>query len=530
MHKVEELENKNLFDNRDALVYANRPKSLSEMFERTVNLYSDREALADKESRLTYKDVAEKVDRLAYNLKYVWQIKKGDRVAIALGNIIEYPVIIFAVAQIGAVVVPLNVRMKRQEFTFMIRDSGAKMLILEEDIWNELRDMAKDVETLQNVFMVSSGKVPSGIKPFSALLASESTERVVEPVNEEDALFLMYTSGTTGLPKGAIGTHVGVIHNVINYRKILGTDANDSTLAVVPLFHVTGLIGQLIHMFCIGGRIVLMKNYKTDLMLQLLEQEKITFSFMVPTIYVLMLLNENLERYDLSSLRLAAYGGAPMALETISQLSQRFPNMDLRNAYGATETSSPATIMPAGEYLRKPSSVGKAVPGAHIKVMDENDREMRANEVGELWIKGSMVVPGYWNNISANQKEFVNGFWRSGDLGKIDEEGFIYILDRKKDMINRGGEKIYSIEVEGVLYGHPKILEASVVAVPDGVFGEQVKAAIVLRPGQKLDEEEVRGWVSNKLADYKVPKHVVFVTELPRNPGGKVIKSKVREL
>ena len=472
------------------------------------------------------------VDRLAFNLRNVWLVNKGDRVALILGNRLEFCVSMFAIAQIGAITVPLNTRLRSEEFKYMLKNSGAKILILEEKFWKEISSIRLEVTSLEEIFYLAPDHqtLPDGVKPYAELLAREPDQRIVDCCQEDEPVFIMYTSGTTGFPKGAVGTHLGMIHSAINYQIIMNTCAKDSSLLVVPLFHVTGLIGQLIHMFLVGGKTVLMGEYKTDTMLQLLEKEAVTFSFVVPTIYVLMLLNENLDKYDLSKLRLAAYGGAPMSLQTINQLAERFPNLDLRNAYGATETSSPTTVMPMGEAVRKSSSVGKPVPGAVVKVMSEDQQELGVNEVGELWIKGAMVVPGYWENPLANDREFVDSFWRSGDLAKIDEEGFVFIMDRKKDLINRGGEKIFCVEVEDALYSHPKVFEASVVGVPDLIFGEQVKAVIVPKPGEVIDPDEIKNWVAGKLADYKVPKVVSIVDLLPRNPGGKVIKSIVKDL
>jgi acyl-CoA synthetase (AMP-forming)/AMP-acid ligase II len=525
------LTNINIGD-REVLVYPHRPKNLTELLDLTVSRYPDNIALVSGNQRLTFREFKMMVDRLAYNLKDVWLVQKGDRVALLLGNVLEFCISIFAIAQIGAITVPLNTRLKSEELKYMLKNSGSKILILEEKFWEEISVIRTHVNDLKEIFCVAPDDqaLPPDVYPFTELLAHEPDRRIVDCCQEDERVFIMYTSGTTGLPKGAIGTHLGMIHSAINYQVIMNTCAEDSTVLVVPLFHVTGLIGQLIHMFLVGGKTVLMEEYKTDTMLQLMEKEVVTFSFVVPTIYVLMLLNANLEKYNLSRLRLAAYGGAPMSLQTIKQLAERFPNLDLRNAYGATETSSPTTVMPFGEAIRKSSSVGKPVPGAVVKVMSDDQQELDVNQVGELWIKGAMVVPGYWENPSANAKEFVDSFWRSGDLAKIDEEGFVYIMDRKKDLINRGGEKIFCAEVEDVLYSHPKVFEATVVGFPDPIFGEQVKAVIVPRPGEVIEQEEIKSWVNAKLADYKVPKIVSFVNQLPRNPGGKVIKSAVKDL
>jgi long-chain acyl-CoA synthetase len=252
--------------------------------------------------------------------------------------------------------------------------------------------------------------------------------------------------------------------------------------------------------------------------------------FNVPTIYIMMMAHSDFSLNSYSKVNCIAYGGAPMSSETIYRLRKYFPNSYLHNAYGATETSSPATIMPQVFKETKIDSVGLPVPVGEMVVVNDMDERCLPGEVGELLIKGPMIVEGYWNNEAANQTSFMNGFWRSGDLAKIDEDGFVYIVDRKKDLINRGGEKIFSIEVENVLYNHPKVLEAAVVGVPDSLFGEVVKAVIVPKVDETIEEQEIRDFVAERLANYKVPKLVEFVSELPRNPAGKIVKTALRNV
>lgn len=474
--------------------------------------------------RLTYTQFRKLVDDAAFSLSARHGISRGDRVALLLGNSIEFCISIFAVAQLGAITVPLNNRLKSSELEFMLNHSGSCCLIVDRDYWQNISAIRASLLTVREIFYVGED-LPGGTTGFKTLTSDPAPKTISVDVGEEDIAFIMFTSGTTGTPKGAMGTHMGMIHSAINYVKVFRTDPGDRTLLVVPLFHVTGLIGQLIHMIYVGGTTVLMREYKTELMIELMSRENITFTFVVPTIYVLMLMNPNLKKYSLNSYRIAAYGGAPMSMDTIHKLSEHFPKLKLHNAYGATETSSPATLLPSRDALNKASSVGLPVPVGDLKVVDENGNALPPNEVGELWIKGPMVVPGYWENPEANAREFSDGFWHSGDLARIDRDGYVYIMDRKKDMINRGGEKIFCVEVEDVLYSHPKVLEAAVVGVPDEIFGEQVKAIVIPRPGQSPDEEEIRRWVAERLADYKVPRFVEFHDQLPRNPGGKVLKS-----
>ncbi len=513
------------FDSRQVKVYSTRPYNLTELLDETVKKFSEKEALIGHLQRFNYQKLSVLVNNLAANFSRGWQVCKGDRVALLLNNSPEFAMALFALARLGAITVPINTRLKATELQFVLNDSGAKFLITDPVIWNELENKVSLLTTLEKVF-ITGEQIPEGTIPFSPLLMDASPVPSAN-VGEDETAVIMYTSGTTGKPKGAMITHLGMIHSALNYVQVLGTCPDERTLLTVPLFHVTGLIGQIIHMFVLGGTVVLMESYKTEHMIQLIEKEKITFTFVVPTIYVLMLLNANLDKYNLSAWRLAVYGGAPMSEDTVLKLCAKFPQVRLHNAYGATETSSPATILPHGHHLRKVASVGKPVPVGECKVMGDW-QELAANEVGELWIKGPHVVPGYWNNPKANVTEFTDGFWHSGDLAKIDDEGYVYILDRKKDMINRGGEKVFCVEVENVLYSHPKVMEAAVVGVPDVVFGELVKAVVVLKPGETLTVEDVQQFISARLADYKIPKYVDFTDALPRNPGGKVIKAMLK--
>jgi len=264
--------------------------------------------------------------------------------------------------------------------------------------------------------------------------------------------------------------------------------------------------------------------------LELMEKEKITFFIGVPTMYIMMLSRPEFKNFDLRHWRIGAYGGSIMPDSTIVQLTETLPNLRLFNSYGATETTGSSTALPSQYARSHAKSVGIPFPTVECKIMDEQGREVPRGTIGEIWLKGPNVVKGYWNNPQATAAEITDGFWHSGDIGCVDEEGLIYLKDRKKDLINRGGEKIFSIELENVIFSHPKVEEVAVVGVPDELFGEQVKAVIVPKEGVTVEGDEIRNYVRDRLADFKVPKYVSIVRELPRNPGGKVIKAKLREL
>ncbi|MBU8908924.1 class I adenylate-forming enzyme family protein [Desertibacillus haloalkaliphilus] len=514
------IERENHFK-RDVKVYNDRPKNFVEAFRETVEAHPSREALVMGSNRLTYQDMWSVTEHIAGNLYHKYQVRKGDRVALLVGNCIEFSLVFFACAKLGAILIPLNTRLAKAELSFMIKQSGASIVFTDDEFKANLDDeLAIDYK-----FLI--GDDDEAFLPYSELVEDRNSYPEVD-IDEDDPLYVMFTSGTTGMPKGAVGTHIGVLHSVISYQRIFQTDENDRSLDAVPLFHVTGLVGQLLHFVYIGGTNVLMRRYKGEEFNRLLSEEKITFTFNVPTIYVLMMEHPSFKNYSYESLRTIAYGGAPMSPQTIYQLKEAFPQVELHNAYGATETSSPTTVMPKGYQEKKPSSVGLPIPVIEVKVVGA-DGPCQPNEVGELWVKGPNVVPSYWGNEAETKKSFVDGYWCSGDMAMIDEDGFVYIMDRMKDMINRGGEKIFSVEVENTLYNHPDILEAAVVGEPDAVFGERVKAVIVPKENAILTEEDVKVFVRNQLADYKTPEIVEFREQLPRNPGGKIIKTELKQ-
>ncbi|WP_018133406.1 class I adenylate-forming enzyme family protein [Effusibacillus pohliae] len=510
---------------RQLHVYENRPRSLYQLLAQSADRQPERIALIYEEQRISYGELLGRVNRVAEHLVHFWQLKKGDRIGIVLPNLPEFCELLLAAAKAGVIAVLLNTRLAAEELRFMVEHSGCRIVFYHKDFEEKIGRLR---ERFPQVRFVAIGDPTGGSsQSYEQVVVRELPITVEDSADETAPCYIMYTSGTTGTPKGAIACHLNIIHSAINYREVCGTSHEDRTIVAVPLFHVTGLIGQLVHMLLAGGTSVLVREYSTGHFLQTSIAHQVTFMFNVPAIYKLLLLQEEL--LQLTSLRLALYGGAPMSPDTILQLREIFPRLDLRNAYGATETSSPTTLMPAGWEMEKVRSVGIPVPGADCRVIGDDGRECGPGEVGELWIAGPMVIPGYWENDAANRHSFAEGYWKSGDMAMIDEDGYVYIMDRKRDIINRGGEKIYSVEVENVLCSHPNILEAAVVGVPDEIFGEQVKAFVVLKQPGAVTPHEIQQFVKQHLADYKVPEYVEFIDSLPRNPGGKVLKQALRE-
>lgn len=498
-----------------------------EILEYTADRLPDKTALIEGTQQLTYREALSRVDGLAGRF-LERGITKGDRVALLLPNCIEFCLAYFAVLKLGAIVVPINNRLTPKELAYILNDSGARTLVIGDQYWDAYLSFSN---LLQNdLRLICAGESPrAGAEHFAELAVPGPKPGPLPSLAPDDPACIMYTSGTTGVPKGAIMTHNNIFCNARNCGAHLGYRERDVTLVVVPLFHVTGLNSQLVAFFYAGGTCAIMRSYNTGEMIELMQRYKVTVAFMVPTMYTLMLTNKALDTCDISSLRLACYGGAPMDPATIMSLQQRL-RLDLINAHGLTETSSVATAAPVCDALRKAGSVGLAATGITLRVVDAEGEDLPPNQVGELWIKGPNVVKAYWNKPDATRVDLADGWLRTGDLARIDPEGFVYIEDRKKDMINRGGENVYSIEVESALVSHPKVLDAAVVPRPHSVFGEVVHAFVIPVPGTEPTEEEIIKHCRALIAAFKVPASVSFLEELPRNPGGKVLKKQLREM
>lgn len=504
--------------------FAERPAHLDRMFRSVAARYRDEEALVLDQDRITYAELDRRVQAVSVNLASRG-LARGDRLALILGNRFEFVYLILACARLGAIAVPLNTRHKRPEIAFVLNDCGAKMLVHEADLAAEV-PLPDEVPDLGE--RVACGGRASGSRPFEALLAAVEDDLPAAAVGEEDTACILYTSGTTGRPKGAMLTHFGIIHSAMHFETCMALGPGERCILAVPASHVTGLVAILLAMIRVGGTTILMPAFKAAAFLALAVRERLTYSVMVPAMYNLCLLEPDFAEHDLSSWRIGGYGGAPMPTATIDKLARTLPGLILMNAYGATETTSPATIMPAGETATHADSVGTVVPCGEVRIMDDEGREVAPGEDGEIWISGPMVVPGYWNNPAATKDAFVGGYWRSGDIGSLDEEGFLRVHDRKKDMINRAGYKVYSAEVENVLSAHPDVIECAVVGRPDPVLGERVHAYVVAA-SSGASAEALRSFCAERLSDYKVPESFAFLSApLPRNANGKVLKAALR--
>src|SRR5712672_355764 len=509
------------FGDRVVPAFCERPGSIWALVSDAVARNPDGEALVCGARRMTWREVALESARVAAGLRKIG-LRSGDRVALLLGNRIEFVLAMFGAAHLGLVTVLLSTRQQKPEIAYVLSDCGAKLLIHEAKLSDRLPD-ARDVPDLMHRVSVDDGSASQ----FLGLLDNEASPQPAS-VGEEETGMILYTSGTTGRPKGAMLAHCNVVHSSMIFVSCLQLTAADRSIAAVPLGHVTGVVANIMTMVRCAGTLIIMLEFKAADYLKLAARERVTYTVMVPAMYNLCLLQPDFDSYDLSSWRIGGFGGAPMPIATIERLDAKIPGLKLMNCYGATETTSPSNIMPGDLTDKHIDSVGLPCPGATIIVVDPGGHELPRGEVGEIWIHGASVIKGYWNNPNATAESFTAGFWHSGDLGSIDEANFVRVFDRQKDMINRGGLKIYSAEVESVLSGHPAVVESAIIAKPCPVLGERVHAVVVTR--SEVSAEALRAWCAQRLSDYKVPETMTLTTEpLPRNANGKVMKRQLRE-
>ena len=540
------------FGDRVLRCFVDRPPSMYAMLEHAVARYPDREALACGDLRWSYRQLNAEVDRIAAGFTE-HGLRAGERVVMFIGNRLEFISVLFALQKIGAIAVPVGTREQGPGLAYILQQCGAAAIVFDEDLLPRLPD--KDaVPSLRLRICISDADVPSADDAAANIAHAERGTRYdpafnrptinelqfialdtlsgmpVAParVNEEDCACILYTSGTTGNPKGAMLTHFNIAHSVIHFAVTLKLSHEDRAALAVPASHVTGLVALIALMVHVGGALVIVPEFKAAAFVDLLAHEKISYGVMVPAMYQLCLLQPNFFTADLSAWRVGGYGGSPMPVPTVQALGKALPGLTLVNCYGSTETSSPSTIMPLGLSAIYHDSVGIPAPCADIRVMNENGEPVAVGESGELWIGGPMVVPGYWDNSEATAKGFAEGCWRSGDVGSIDAQGLVRVFDRIKDMINRGGFKIYSVEVENTLMALAGVVEAAVVGHPCPVLGERVHAYLYM-PNQQHDADSVRAHCAARLADYKVPEEIFFSdTPLPRNANGKLLKRSLR--
>ncbi|HEV3133420.1 MAG TPA: class I adenylate-forming enzyme family protein [Acidimicrobiia bacterium] len=529
-------------------VYRNRLHSLGELIA-MADGRAGVDFLVQGDRRLTYDEHNTLVRRVAASLGELG-VGHGDRVAIVSANNVEWVVLWWAAAAIGAVVVPLNAWWKTDELEFGLRDSGAKLLFCDPKRWQAVRDRVEGLPELEHVFVTDFDEPDGVARPGDELLHGDDPGTLpAGGVDEDDLFAILYTSGTTGRPKGATLTHRQALANLQNIFCLgvanasrggeaapeLSSTVQSATLLVVPLFHVTGCLSTMMLGYASGAKLVLMPpgRFDPDAAMATIEREKVTGFGGVPTIMWRIVESPTFDDYDLSTVVRVSYGGAPAAPELVQRIHERFPKVrkTLATAYGLTESASVATSNTGDDYRTHPDSVGRPAPTVEIGVVDTDGRPVPTGATGEIWLRGPTIMRrGYWNRPEATAEAITSdGWFRSGDIGRFDEDGFLYLVDRAKDMIIRGGENVYCVEVEQVLFEHPDVVDAAVVGVPHKVLGEEVKAVVQLKPGSSATGEDLRTHCSARLANFKVPEYVELRDEpLPRNPAGKVLKNILR--
>ncbi|TMR24520.1 acyl--CoA ligase [Nonomuraea turkmeniaca] len=493
--------------------------------------------LVYEDEQITYEDHFRRAATLANRLVDEYAVRKGDRVAVAMRNYPEWVISFSAVLAAGAVAVPLNAWWTEAELAYGVRDSGAKVLIADGE-------RAARLASAGVPLIVTRGEPPAGARAFDEVLGEVAADVKLPDVelSADDPATIFYTSGTTGNPKGALGSHrnlgqspmtvaYGLMHSLAMAGKDLAAAAGTRRimLLTVPLFHVTGCFSGMTTTMFTGGGLVLMYKWDPEQALRLIEREKVSAMIGVPTSAWQLMSHPDFGKYDLSSLTTLGYGGAPAPPKLLERITENLPDRAPSNGYGMTETTALAIGNGGADYRAKPDSIGRPAPVVDVRVVDPMGNELPPGEVGELCLRGPNVILGYWNKPEATAQTFVGGWVHTGDLAKIDDEGFVYIVDRAKDMVIRGGENVYCAEVEAALFEHPAVDDAAVIGVPHDELGEEVGAVIRLAPGQSVTPEELQAFLSGRIAKFKIPAHIWFREgELPRNPGGKILKTHLR--
>jgi steroid-24-oyl-CoA synthetase len=554
-------------------VWKHAPPSLRAVIDMSV-AHGDATFLVYEDERTTFAEHHRIACTLSHRLRTTFGVAQGDRVAIIMRNIPEWVMAFWAATLAGAVVVPLNAWWSGEELHYGLEDSGSKVAFVDTERAERIRPFLGGLIELGAVIVADEHRtetsaplavrepgpgaapVPEWPFPLAVGDVDESAQPPDVTIDPEDDATIFYTSGTTGRPKGAVGTHRNMVTNLmslffLNTRGTLrfGSSAIDTEeapearvqaafLLSVPLFHATGCHSIMVTNVAAGGKIVMMHHFDPERALKLIEREKIGVFGGVPAMVMQVLDSPNFSKFDTSSIRGVSYGGAPAPPDLVRRIREAWPVGQPSNGYGLTETSSVTSMNAGGDYVAKPESVGPPVPVCDVAVVPEDfageepdDTSPHGRAVrGELWIKGPNVVRGYWQRPEETAKTFTRGWLHTGDVAELDEDNFIYIVDRAKDMIIRGGENVYSVQVEAALFEHPAVADCAVIGVPHPTLGEEVGAVVVLRPGAKVTAEELALHVKSRLAGFMVPTHIWFRPEpLPRNPQGKALKRELRD-
>lgn len=502
--------------------------NLAQMLERNVHRIPDWPAILSEQKKYTWKEFNYQVNKMGNALRKLG-VTTGDRVAVSLPNSPEYLVIYFAIVKLGAIAVPFNIMFKSAEIAYIVNNSEAKVFVtLAGETINSLLRTTNKIPSIEKIILVGEHELDN-VLSYPHILEGESDELELVDCDSDDVVTILYTSGTTGQAKGAMLTHNNFYKQAeLNSCYVNLLTDQDIFLTGTPfchIFFVTTVLGPMFK----GAAIVTAPRFFPDKALELISEYKVTHFAAVPTMYIYMLQTylENPQKYNLKSWRYAQSAGASMPADYIIKIEESF-GVNFCENYGATEMSSTATYGRLGHG--KVGSIGLPSDTWEVSIVDQNNQVVQQGEVGEIIVKGPGVFKGYWKMPEATKEAFVDGWFHTGDLARADEDGYLYIVDRKKDMLICGGYNIYPREVEEVLYTHPAVLEVAVVGIPDSAKGEIPKAFITLKPGSKADEAEIIAFCKERMAAYKAPRVVKFLNELPKNLSGKILKRALADM
>ena len=473
----------------------------------------------------TYKQLNEEVNKLAHGLLGLG-IRNGDKIALMMKNSDQYVLAFFAGAKVGAVVVPVNFRLTSSEVHYILEQSGAVLVFCDEEFEETVTSAREETRVLHVITTGTPNTV--GHHTFERMLVSNTEDPGIS-VHENDDLEILYTSGTTGRPKGALFDHKRVFNVGLTMMISMGINEKENFLHIAPLFHSAQLNLFLVSGIVLGATHVIHREFHPVKTLEAIEEHRITHFFGVPAMYTFMLQVPNASEYDLSSIKRCGYGAAPMAPEVVKKSIELFKTDQFYNLCGLTEAGPGGILLDPEGHKNHLGKGGKAAFLTEARVVNEEGKDITPGVVGEFIIKGESIMKEYYKKPEETAKTLKDGWLYTGDLATIDEEGYITLVDRKKDMIISGGENVYSIEVEEVLYEHPSVLEAAIIGLPDETWGEAVCAVIVPKEGASIDEQELKSFCRQKLAGYKIPRRIFVEEALPRNASGKILKFQLRQ-
>jgi long-chain acyl-CoA synthetase len=522
-------------------VFKNSPAHLGQLFAGS-RAHGDKPFLVYENETFTFTQAMDRIDALASLLVNTYGVKKGDRVAVAMRNFPEWVMSFASIISVGAINVSMNSWWTEDEMDFALEDSGATVLICDQQRFDI--GAASCVKKNIKVLVVRAEKpLPAGVDKWEEVLPIGDKHPGADIQPDDDATIL-YTSGTTGRPKGAVSTHRAILSSIFAFsarnsvflmsgtklKEVDGPEIPTSFILIVPLFHVTGCVPVMMSCFVAGLKLAIMYKWDAEKALEMIEREKITNFVGVPTQSWDLVNSPAFEKYDTSSLRAVGGGGAPSPTSLVGKVNDKVKNGNPQLGYGMTETNAFGPAITGSDYLSHPTSTGRATWPMIVEVRDENLKPVPTGQSGEIWFFGPMLIRGYWNRPDATAETIVDGWLRSGDLGRLDADGYVYVEDRVKDMILRAGENVYGAEVENAIYEHPAVHEAAVFGVPHERLGEEVGVAILVNDGMTLTPEELWAFLDVKIAKFKIPTQVVIMSEpLPRNAAGKFLKRELQQ-